>query len=973
MKRIIAFLILTLCALVEANSGYVEIIDQSGLEILTPSLAERKTAKIALENGLEAYLISDPEANQSSAALAMEVGSWNDDSNYPGIAHFTEHLLFLGSKTYPDESGYERQVLDSGGMFNAYTATDRTVYMFAVNNDSFPLTIAMFSHMFIDPLFTPSGVARELHAVDQEHDKNIENDMKRVWLILKETGNPNHPNSLFSTGNYQTLEAIPPEEVRQWYLKNYSAHRAHLVLYSTLPIEELKAMVVRYFSKIPTKKNSLHPSKETLFSPKQEGHVIVVKPVKDLSNLGIYWELPPQFVHNFADRSDELLSYILGGRHEHSLYCQLKKEGLIEHIDSGTTRLSKDSAIYSIDFKLTHLGVKQFDTIIKRCFQTLNSLKSTGIPPYIFEEMKKMAQVDYEYQSRTSPFHFVAYHAHKLVDEPLKTYPLKTLIPTDYDAKQTRAFLDLFAAQKAVYVLMTPEQICDSASQKKEKWSGAEYRVQKIPAKTLSDWNNIAPYPASVLPKQNPFIPTDLKLINPAKSDPSSDLSDQRVMIASKPKQLYKKEDGALYFWQDCQYHVPEVSYIFNISSPYIDETTRNIVLLDLFRYALDKNLAAIQTYAEAASLIFNLKAINNKLSLTLSGYSEKAPLLLKEILDKVKNFSLTKEQFELYKASLTRLYSNQAKAMPLSQAIALYQNILYNNAPTYREKLSALEKIGYEELIDYGDILFQEGYVEGMLAGNMTETTALDTWEMVLDELSSRPYPKKDHKRKQLLTLSPLQGPYKISAQTQSLGNAAILILQEGAMTFPKKAVQLILGKGLEEDFFDTLRTKQQTAYIAQAKSLEDEGQLLTLFFAQSSTHQGDELIARFELFIEQYVKDFEASISQERFETLRTNLITLFETPPPNLATMAGVLNDLAFNDVADFNKKEKIRAALKTLTFEEFKKDALSFLARKNSRRIAIILTGKQMEEKAFCYEEITPNRLKNIGRYTSCLAN
>ena len=77
--------------------SYEEITDRNKLEVRTPSLASRKTAKIRLYNGLEVLLISDPDASQSAAALAMEVGSWSDPDEYPGMAHFTEHLLFKGN------------------------------------------------------------------------------------------------------------------------------------------------------------------------------------------------------------------------------------------------------------------------------------------------------------------------------------------------------------------------------------------------------------------------------------------------------------------------------------------------------------------------------------------------------------------------------------------------------------------------------------------------------------------------------------------------------------------------------------------------------------------------------------------------------------------------------------------------------------------------------------------------------------
>ena len=58
----------------DGPKGYEEVQDQCDLKILTRSLSERKTAKIRLNNGLEAYLISDPKADQSAAALSNTKG-----------------------------------------------------------------------------------------------------------------------------------------------------------------------------------------------------------------------------------------------------------------------------------------------------------------------------------------------------------------------------------------------------------------------------------------------------------------------------------------------------------------------------------------------------------------------------------------------------------------------------------------------------------------------------------------------------------------------------------------------------------------------------------------------------------------------------------------------------------------------------------------------------------------------------------
>ena len=164
-----------------------EVADKNPLKVLTPTLQDRKSAKIELKNGLKVLIISDPMSNKSAAALSVEVGCWQDPILYPGMAHFCEHMLFMGSKKYPDEDGFFHAVTDSGGTTNAYTWTDRTVYGFSSNHKQFNQNLDLFAHFFIDPLFAEKSVSKELLAVNQEYAKNIENDGWREWQIFKRT------------------------------------------------------------------------------------------------------------------------------------------------------------------------------------------------------------------------------------------------------------------------------------------------------------------------------------------------------------------------------------------------------------------------------------------------------------------------------------------------------------------------------------------------------------------------------------------------------------------------------------------------------------------------------------------------------------------------------------------------------------------------------------------------------------------
>jgi insulysin len=64
----------------------------------TPALDDRSYRVVRLPNKLEALLVHDPDTDKASAAVNVNVGSFSDADDMPGMAHAVEHLLFMGTK-----------------------------------------------------------------------------------------------------------------------------------------------------------------------------------------------------------------------------------------------------------------------------------------------------------------------------------------------------------------------------------------------------------------------------------------------------------------------------------------------------------------------------------------------------------------------------------------------------------------------------------------------------------------------------------------------------------------------------------------------------------------------------------------------------------------------------------------------------------------------------------------------------------
>ena len=159
-----------------------------------------------LDNGLQVLLVSDPVATKGAAAMDVGVGHFSDPDDVAGLAHLTEHMLFLGTKKYPDEDAFGEYLSANGGDSNAFTDTENTNYHFFIKADKLEKALDQFAGFFESPLLLKESIANEKKAVISEHSKNIDSDSWRITEVLRSTSNNMYPYHKFGTGNAESLK-----------------------------------------------------------------------------------------------------------------------------------------------------------------------------------------------------------------------------------------------------------------------------------------------------------------------------------------------------------------------------------------------------------------------------------------------------------------------------------------------------------------------------------------------------------------------------------------------------------------------------------------------------------------------------------------------------------------------------------------------------------------------------------------------
>ncbi|MBK8289257.1 MAG: insulinase family protein [Cellvibrionales bacterium] len=110
---------------------------------------KRDYRNLVLANGMKVLLVSDPHTDKSAAALDVATGSGDDPEQRQGLAHFLEHMLFLGTKKFPEPGEYQAFISDNGGSHNAFTSLEHTNYFFDIDPQQLKPALDRFSQFLL--------------------------------------------------------------------------------------------------------------------------------------------------------------------------------------------------------------------------------------------------------------------------------------------------------------------------------------------------------------------------------------------------------------------------------------------------------------------------------------------------------------------------------------------------------------------------------------------------------------------------------------------------------------------------------------------------------------------------------------------------------------------------------------------------------------------------------------------------------
>lgn len=211
--------------------------------------------QVVLANGLRLTLVHDPRATRAAALARVAAGSHDEPPAHPGLAHFLEHLLFLGGEHFEAGERLMPWVQARGGRLNASTQARTTDYFFEVVPAELDDGVARLVDMLAHPRLDVTAQLAEREVLEAEYIARAADARTLIDAALAASVAAGHPLRRFVAGRRDSLavaDAAFQSALRGFHDNFYQPGNLQLWLHGPQSYEELEGLALRHFADWPT-------------------------------------------------------------------------------------------------------------------------------------------------------------------------------------------------------------------------------------------------------------------------------------------------------------------------------------------------------------------------------------------------------------------------------------------------------------------------------------------------------------------------------------------------------------------------------------------------------------------------------------------------------------------------------------------------------------------------------------------------
>lgn len=891
-----------ICIITSMLSSFATYADHT---VIKSPIDQKQYRYLELDNRLKVMLVSDGNTDKSAASLDINIGNGSDPDNWQGLAHFLEHILFLGTKKYPVAGEYQEFIKNNGGDNNAYTSFSHTNYYFSIANAHFEPALDRFSRFFIDPAFDEVYVDRERSVVHSEYQARKKDEGRRLWDAQKQWIDKAHPSSRFSVGSLETLrdreESTVREKLIDFYGQFYSANIMTLTVLGNEPLDKLEKWVRQRFADIPDNNVAAQLFDQPYLNPKLIPARLNTIPEKEQNTLRFIFPVPST-TFEYKSKPLSYIGSILGHEGVGSLYAILKERGWAEGLSAGRGYMDNVQGEFRVQVQLTVEGLKHIEDIGALLFETIALIKELGIERWRFDEHRQLSEISFRFAQETDPGRFV-----QSMSSSLHIYPTQDVLQGPYliekfEFERIKELLGYLSPEK-VNIHVTSQSL---ETDKTTEYYDVDYSLTSIDPVAIKRWQDVKPSRDISLPERNQFIPERLELL---------ELNTEQTL----PKSFLENSEISNWYRPDNEFETPRANFYFNVMMPIANDSPEHMILTELFVGLVNSQLNKTVYPAYVADLNYSLYRHARGLSVRISGFEDKQSELLKLVVDALEDPEYDIERFEIIKARLVRKLENVSKDSPSNQVVHEIYRLLMRPYWTEQERIEVLQSITIDDVKSFVPELFKQVKVVVLSHGDVSQEASRERKEILdrllvdsqfVDDISRPTIHKLNDPNTLLRTMSVEHSDSALAAYFQGGNNSRI-----------ERARLSLLRHLLESSFYNLLRTVNRVGYIVHATTLTIDETPGLLFSVQSPTHSPIEIKALYDEFIDKFVNELE-EMETDQFSQIQDELITKILRKDKNLNERTQRYWREIDREELAFNTRSLFAEAVSSLTFDDMR---------------------------------------------------
>jgi predicted Zn-dependent peptidase len=334
-----------------------------------------------LSNNLRVLTVTLPHVQSVSLGLFLGVGSRYESEALAGASHFIEHMLFKGTARRPTARAIAEAIEGKGGIFNASTGLETTLYWAKVAAAHLPEALDVLSDMLLHAAFEASEMEKERAVISEEINYSLDSPESLAQILVSELQWPNHPLGRDVAGTRQSVARLSRDMLLDYRAGHFRPGETILGLAGRVTSEEAAALAESYLAEWepgppatfePAPPDRHGPQVDTRFKMTEQTHLC-------FSFAGLSRSNPDRFALR-------LLNVILGEGMQSRLFQEIRETlGLAYTVDSYASAMQDTGAIGVY----AGVGANRTEEAIHAILGQLDRLRQEPIPEDELQKAKE--------------------------------------------------------------------------------------------------------------------------------------------------------------------------------------------------------------------------------------------------------------------------------------------------------------------------------------------------------------------------------------------------------------------------------------------------------------------------------------------------------------------------------------------------------------------------------------------------------